>query len=121
MSKVMLAEDDPTMVSLLRTLLTMEGFDTVILSENEDVIEALSREMPDVVLMDVHLTQGNGIDFLKSIRANGPLSKTIIIMSSGMNMADECIAAGADRFLMKPYMPEDLIHGIRESLSGPSN
>ena len=121
MAKVMLAEDDPTMVALLKTLLNMEGFEIAILADGENVIDALNRELPDVVLMDVHLAQGNGIDFLKAIRAEHALAKTVVIMSSGMNVADECIAAGADRFLMKPYMPDDLIKDIRESLLARSN
>ena len=117
MPKVMLAEDDATMLSLLRTLLKMEGFDTITLGVEEDVIEALRSETPDIVLLDVNLTQGNGIDFLRRIRRDDVLKSIVVIMSSGMPLAEECFEAGADSFLLKPYMPDTLISAIKSGLS----
>lgn len=117
MYKVMLAEDDPTMLSLLSTLLKLEGFEAAMLREKEDVVEALHREMPDVLLLDVNLPQGNGIDFLRRIRSDKLLAKTSVIMSSGMPLEFECLAAGANFFLLKPYMPDVLIDAIKDRLA----
>lgn len=117
MPKVMLAEDDATMLSLLRTLLKMEGFETTILGVEEDVLDALRRDAPDIVLLDVNLTQGNGIDFLRRIRRDDDLRKIVVIMSSGMPLEEECLAAGANAFLLKPYMPDVLIAAIRTGLA----
>lgn len=115
MPKVMLAEDDATMLSLLRTLLGMEGFETVTLGD--DVLESLRHENPDIVLMDVNLTHGNGIDYLRLIRQDAKLRDLYIIMSSGMLLETECLAAGANAFLMKPYMPDMLIAAIKRGLA----
>ena len=61
MAKILLAEDDPTMLSLLRTLLTMEGFQVIdLVSTEEDILEVVRREKPDVVLLDVHLPKTIG-------------------------------------------------------------
>lgn len=117
MQKVMLAEDDPTMLSLLQTLLKMEGFATAALGDKEDVLVALRRDAPDIVLLDVNLSQGNGIDFLRRIRKDKMLGKTSVIMSSGMPLEAECLSAGADRFLLKPYMPDVLIEAIKTILA----
>jgi CheY-like chemotaxis protein len=119
MHKVMLAEDDLTMLSLLRTLLKLEGFETAALGDNEDVLEALHREMPDVLLLDVNLPQGNGVEFLHRIRQDKMLENTVIIMSSGMALEAECLAAGANVFLLKPYMPDTLISAIKDQLEVP--
>lgn len=116
MSKIMLAEDDPTMLSLLRTLLKMEGFETVTLGEQENVLAAIWREQPDLLLMDVHLTHHNGLDLLREIRAEVSLPYIFVIMQSGMNLETECKAAGADTFLLKPYMPDMLINLIKDGL-----
>ena len=118
MQKVMLVEDDVTMLSLLRTLLNMEGFETATMKDNEDVLQALRREKPDVILLDVNLQFGNGIDFLRRIRADKLLEKSIVIMSSGMPLEAECLAAGATSFLLKPYMPDVLIGVIKAGLGG---
>ncbi len=116
MPKVMLAEDDATMLSLLRTLLQMEGFATATLGVEEDVLESLRRETPDIVLLDVHLTQGNGLDFMQRIRQDEDLKNTFVIMSSGMALETESIQAGANAFLLKPYMPDTLIKAIKNGL-----
>ena len=117
MPKVMLAEDDPTMLSLLSTLLKMEGFETSALDIKEDVLEAIRKATPDVVLLDVHLPQGNGIDFLRKIRQDDELKNVIVVMSSGMALEDESMKAGATSFLLKPYMPDTLINTIKNSLT----
>ena len=117
MPKIMLVEDDPTMLSLLRTLLKMERFETVTLSEQENVLDAIYRDRPDAILLDVHLTQGNGVDLLREIRSDPSLHNIYVIMQSGMNLATECKAAGADAFLLKPYMPDTLIEAIKTGLA----
>jgi len=118
MPKIMLAEDDATMLSLLKTLLKLEGFETVTLSEQESVIDAIHREKPKVILLDVHLTQGNGLDFLRQIRSDFELRNVFVIMQSGMNLATECKNAGANEFLLKPYMPNTLIDAIKTGITG---
>jgi len=117
MPKIMLAEDDVTMLSLLRTLLRLEGFETVTLSEQENVVTAVHRENPDVILLDVHLNQGNGVDLLREIRSDFNLDRVFVIMQSGMNLMDECKDAGADTFLLKPYMPDTLIEAIKSGIN----
>jgi two-component system cell cycle response regulator DivK len=120
MPKIMLAEDDPTMLSLLRTLLKIEGFETVTLGDRENVLDAIYRDRPDLVLLDVHLTHGSGVDLLRQIRADATLSTLYIIMQSGMNLESECKGAGADEFLLKPYMPDVLINAIKNGLKSRS-
>jgi DNA-binding response OmpR family regulator len=109
MSKILLAEDDHTMVSLLTTLLKMEGYDVVVLDVHADVPSAVSGENPDALLMDVHLGGQNGIDIVKNIRKDPANAKVNIVMTSGLNMKDECLKRGANHFILKPFMPDDLL------------
>lgn len=114
MAKVLLAEDDPTMISLLKTLLKMEGFEVVMLDVNADVPSAVQNEMPDTILMDVHLGGQNGLKILEAIRENQDLASVRIVMTSGLNMKEECISRGASAFLLKPFMPDDLINALKQ-------
>lgn len=116
MPKILLAEDDLTMVSLLKTLLKMEGFTVVALGADDDIAKAVRREQPDVLLMDVHLFGHNGLDVLDQIRASSDISHISVVMSSGSNVREECLQRGANGFLMKPYMPDDLISLLKRSI-----
>jgi DNA-binding response OmpR family regulator len=116
MTKVMLVEDDANMVYLLKTLLTLEGFQVTSMEAVDKVIEQARTEKPDVMLMDVHLVGGNGLDLLREMRTFDELKKTVAIMASGMYVQDEARAAGANAFLLKPFMPDDLIKVIRQNL-----
>lgn len=113
MVKILLAEDDSTMVSLLKTLLKMEGFEVLALDVHSDVAAAVENEKPHALFMDVHLAGKNGMQILESIRGNKTNANVRIIMTSGMNMKDECISRGADAFLLKPFMPDDLIKALQ--------
>lgn len=115
--KVLLAEDDVTMVSLLKTLLKMEGFDVVALDADANVPMAVIRETPDVLLLDVHLSRQSGLDILDQLRSQNETQNVKVVMSSGASVKDECLKRGANGFLMKPYMPDDLIALLRKTIS----
>jgi len=112
MAKILLAEDDATMVSLLKTLLKMEGFEVVALDAKSDVVAAVQREKPDALFMDVHLGDQSGMKILEKIRKNHETSNVRVIMTSGMNVKDECMKRGANAFLLKPFMPDDLLSAL---------
>ena len=114
MSTILLAEDDYTMVTLLKTLLGMEGFEVVTaLDRKEAFLDVVRQEKPDVILLDVHLGDRNGLDLVRDLRADAQLKDTRVIMSSGINMETECLAGGADDFLLKPYVVDDLLRKVR--------
>lgn len=114
MAKILLAEDDPTMISLLKTLLKMEGFEVVAIDVDADVPSMVLQEMPDAIFMDVHLSGKNGLQILESIRKNQDFANIRIVMTSGLNMREECLSRGASAFLMKPFMPDDLLNVLKQ-------
>jgi DNA-binding response OmpR family regulator len=119
MVKVMLIEDDPTMFQLLNTLLSLEGYDVYCAYGDSDILESVKRDRPDLVMMDVHLRVGggievNGFELLKEIRSDKTFNGQKVIMSSGIDFRIKSIEEGADGFLLKPYMPEELINMIKD-------
>lgn len=113
MQKILLLEDNATMKSLLKTLLELEGFQVLYPTEltEETIITTINNTQPDVMLVDVLLNGVNGLDLVKKLPENRPYR---ILMTSGMDVENECLKIGADGFLLKPYFPEDLIRRIRE-------
>ncbi|MHC1784808.1 MAG: response regulator [Anaerolineaceae bacterium] len=113
--KILLIDDDKSIRSLLSTLLELEGFEVIkdIELSIDGVLKKIKLENPDVILMDVHIQEIDGIEILKLVRIDPELAKSRIIMSSGLDLRDKCIAAGANGFLMKPYMPAELLEIIK--------
>ena len=111
------------MITLLKTFLGYEGYDVISLGDGDPrahILDVLRRELPALALIDVNLRQMNGFDLLGDIRQDAALGAVRVLMSSGMDFQEKCLQAGADGFLMKPYMPDDLIEIIRKIL-GPNS
>lgn len=120
MHKILLIEDDTTMLSLLSTFLEIEGFRITPLSGEagaEEILRRVRSENPELILMDVHLPGVSGFDLVQRMRKDEVLKSTKVIMSSGMNLGVESQQAGADSFMLKPYMPDELVKKIRETLN----
>jgi CheY-like chemotaxis protein len=118
--KVMLVEDDESMLSILKTLLKFEGFYVVAVEKDQniesinDIITMVREESPSLLLLDIYFRQLNGLDVLRHLRKDISLSDLRILVSSGMDLSRECEREGADGFLLKPYMPDDLLKNIRD-------
>ncbi len=114
----MLIEDDSTMVSLLTTLLNLEGITVRALADHQmaGVLSAIHEEHPQIALVDVNLRAGNGLDLVREIRQHPETKDLRILMSSGMDLKRECLQAGADGFILKPFMPDELIHLIHSTI-----
>jgi CheY-like chemotaxis protein len=107
-TRVMIVDDDRTTVSLLQTLLEIDGYDVQTVTRGNDVIPTAEATPPDIILMDYNLNDVDGITVLGQIRAHAGLNHLPVIIASGMNVEDDALAAGATSFLGKPYDPEGL-------------
>ena len=115
MERIFLAEDDLTMVKLLETLLKLEGFEVVSLDlATGDLISSLRDDIPQALVLDVNLPNQNGMDLIREMRKDDLFKDTRVVMASGMSLKYECLASGADDFLQKPYMPDELITILRK-------
>ncbi len=119
-SKILLVEDDETMLFLLETLFSMEGFEVLRMDHThsiEQMVDDIQNFMPDIILCDVYLTHLDGFDLLKLLRGNDELKSLRVMMSSGLDFSHRCSEEGADGFILKPYMPEELIKKVRSLLA----
>lgn len=119
MPKVMLIEDDANVYSLLHLLLEFEGYEVVHWEGGEQVEEVLGlirREQPTLVLLDVNLRHLSGFDILGALRKDPELQDMRVLMASGMDMNYRSLQEGADGFITKPFMPDELIQTIQETI-----
>jgi DNA-binding response OmpR family regulator len=120
MAKILIADDDKTMLGLLCTLLEIEGNEPMTQTRPEGVIPIARKHQPDVILLDVHLAGGDSLTTLKEIKEDPDLQGTPVLMISGMEMRDECIKMGADDFILKPFHPRELLERIHRLLPAKS-
>jgi DNA-binding response OmpR family regulator len=112
--KILIFEDNNMMRSLLQTLLELEDFKVDCPSfPLEDPLEIIQNSKPDVIFMDINLQGTSGLSLLQIIRTTDNIKDSRIIISSGSDRKQESLDAGANSFLMKPFMPDELIHLIK--------
>lgn len=116
-ARLMLVDDDETMLRLLQTLLELDGFQVMKAADPDGLVDRIRRERPDAVVMDVYLSKVDGVDLLRQVRATPEIATIPIIMTSGMDVSDRCMEAGANGFVLKPYSPPDLIAMIRQHMT----
>jgi two-component system chemotaxis response regulator CheY len=115
MTRLMLVEDDAAMRSLLKTIFELEGFEVITQQGSGEAVirESILNEKPDILLLDVNLHNANGIEITKYLRENYS-AEMKIILSSGMPLRFDCLKAGANDFLLKPFMPDELIEKVKQ-------
>ena len=118
MPKVMIVDDDRTTVTLLQTLLEMDGFDVVLVPRGSMVLDKAHQEKPDLFLLDYHLADMEGTTIVTNLRADPQFAKTPIIVASGLNVEGEAKKAGANMFLIKPFDPGSLATIFNKLISG---
>lgn len=116
MDKVMVIEDESALFDLLREILRYEGLEAVEPNHYDDLIEELRASKPVAVILDVHLKEFNGLDFLEQIRKDDELKDIYVMAISGMDHSREAKRRGADDFIMKPYMPTDMIDVLKQRI-----
>jgi CheY-like chemotaxis protein len=114
---IILAEDDPVNQKVTLLMLRKLGIQAEATANGLEVLRALERQHYDIVLMDIQMPEMDGIEATKIIRerwACGP--KIIVITDCDPNTYRElCFNAGANEFLTKPVMIEELTAAIEHS------
>jgi two-component system chemotaxis response regulator CheY len=107
--RVLIVDDDRTTVGLLKTLLELDGFSVNSAPDRETALQEAEAFTPDVFVVDFHLADYNGTEFVSELRQNKVFERTPIIMASGSDRQREALASGADYFLVKPFDPGKLV------------
>lgn len=107
----MICDDAPFICDTLRELLEKEGYHCVGLAENGIQLHALMNEnIPDILFLDIHLVEENGLDLLKEIKQKKIPVRVIMLTADKTEEARQTsIAYGADAYLTKPFLPQHII------------
>jgi len=116
---VLLCDDEDAMRMLVRATLDGDGYSIVEASDGEESLALARTVRPDVVVLDMMMPGRSGVDVLREIRADSELAETAVVMLTARARPadrDAALAAGADRYLPKPFSPLELISVVEELL-----
>ncbi len=114
--KILVVDDEPRMVQLISMNLKLEGFSVVTAADGYQALERTTREMPDLVLLDIMMPDMDGYETLKKIRE---ISSAPVIFLSVKAEEDDRVRGldlGADDYITKPFSPRELVSRIKAVL-----
>ncbi len=119
MNRILIVDDDPEATELVARYLRPRGFKVDMAFSGADALLALEQEDFDLVISDVRMPYGSGIDLLREMEKLD-YHVPVILMSAGAKPAEaQAKAAGAEAYLNKPLVKEELEQTIERLLGGP--
>ncbi|MEE9189964.1 MAG: response regulator [Candidatus Neomarinimicrobiota bacterium] len=114
--KVLIVDDDTIFIKLLVFYIKSSGFKGKILQayNGEEAVELCKKEFPSIIFMDVQMPVLNGILATREIRGTGYKNPILIVSSYAELERDRCLAAGADRLILKPVTRDDFLASFKE-------
>jgi two-component system OmpR family response regulator len=116
----LIVEDEPHLAKLLRSLLSIEGFETRVAGNRAEIIEALrTPPVPELVLLDVMLPDADGFELLVKLRNHPAFKHCAIVMLTAKANREAVLkglAGGADGYLTKPFEVDVLMSAVQTVL-----
>ncbi len=113
---VLLVEDDPNIGDLIRTNLSVRGYDVVVAVDGTDVDRLVERERPDIVLLDLMLPGADGFELCRRIRSRSQVGIIVVSARGGESDKVRALNQGADDYLTKPFGINELLARIAATL-----
>ena len=117
-AKVLIVDDEPDILLLLRIDLEAEGYETFLAADGETAIKRILEERPDVVLLDVMMPVVDGWGVLRRLRDSGNWTR-VIVLSAKTNDNDvvSALELGACEYVTKPFDPAALLLTVEHVLA----
>ncbi|MFI5341009.1 MAG: sigma-54-dependent transcriptional regulator [Candidatus Methylomirabilales bacterium] len=112
--KILIVDDEVDLAQALSALLGHAGYTCAVCTDGARAYDAVVAESPDLVLTDLRMPGGSGIDLLKKVRSHNPTLPVVLLTAfATVDLAVEAMREGATDFLAKPFLPEELLAKIR--------
>lgn len=119
-SKILIADDDLLLRTLMEHKLVASGLDVVIAADGSEALEVAARERPDVIVLDAMMPVSDGFEVLRTLKSDPALRAIPVIMLTARRREDDIVGAlrlGAADYITKPFMPEELVARIDRLLA----
>jgi DNA-binding response OmpR family regulator len=118
--KILIAEDEPSIVISLEFLLKEAGYEVAIARDGLQALSLAGALRPDLIVLDVMLPALNGFDVCRRIRGDDGVKDTKVLMLTARGRESEVekgVAAGANAYMTKPFATKELVSKVAELLA----
>jgi two-component system phosphate regulon response regulator PhoB len=118
-AKILLVDDEPAQLELLRYNMQKAGFETVLADNGRAALDMVAEEEPDLVVLDWMMPEASGIDVCRELRARAGTKLMPIIMVSARGEEGDLalgLDSGADDYVTKPFSPRELVARVKALL-----
>ena len=117
--KILIADDEPNILISLEYLMKREGHEVIVARDGQEAIEAILRERPRLVLLDVMMPKKSGFDVCQEVRATESIKDTLILMLTAKGRDTDVakgMGVGATAYMTKPFSTKEMAQKVRELL-----
>ncbi len=114
--RVLIADDEPKVVSIVRSYLQKDGYQVFEAIDGKRALEVFRREKPDLVILDIMMPEVDGLDVLREVRRTSRVP--VIMLTARVEEADKLVGLelGADDYVVKPFSPRELTARVKAVL-----
>jgi len=117
-AKILAVDDEPEMLETLEEILSGAGYEVMIETESPKAFELIARERPDLIITDLVMPEGDGIEFLERVKAHYPHIPVILLTGyATVDSAVEAMKKGASDYLSKPFLAAELLLKVEKCLT----
>lgn len=120
MAIILIVDDDPETVSLLETMVRMQGHEAASTQESRKALQTAEALMPDLILLDIMMPYVSGIEICRQVKSNPRTGNIKVMMVSALSddgTRKDASNAGADQFVTKPILPRVFAQQVRDLLA----
>ena len=115
-TKILIIDEDIALLQLLKTRLTILGYETILASTGKDALISFRKEQPDLVILDIILSKLDGYEVCRTIRLDSQVPIIILTTLSSLSNRITGLELGADDYITKPFSPSELEARIKSVL-----
>jgi signal transduction histidine kinase len=118
--KILIADDNPDNVELLRKRLISQGYETLTAFDGEEALQAILKDSPDLLILDVMMPRMDGYEVLRRLKQEEEYRNLpVILLTAKKDIPDKLkgLDIGADDYITKPFNPQELLARVRSLLT----
>lgn len=120
MPHILVVDDEPEIVKMVAKIMESKGHRVTIARDGQEAVDAVGRECPDLVILDLNLPKIDGFEVCRRIKSDAATKHVPVVMLTAAYVtvedASRGVGVGADEYVVKPFLREVLVHNVERLL-----